>query len=260
MVPDEGYLKRCKALCEKHNVLFIADEIQTGLGRTGKKLCVEHDGVRPDVVLLGKALSGGVYPVSAVLADRDVMLCIRPGEHGSTYGGNPLGCAAAIAALEVIQDEKLSERAEKLGEQFRTQLRNIKSPLLQTGKFCSDKFETDWKKFPVADTLSFSLSLCVCLSHLVRGKGLLNAIVIDETQSDKTAWELCLLLKSRGLLAKPTHVNIIRLAPPLVISEEELAKAGQIIEQALNDIPKMTKEELKKLDIGSWLAPFLGRF
>lgn len=134
MVPDEGYLKQCYELCKKHNVLFIADEIQTGLGRTGKMLCSEHDKVRPDVVLLGKALSGGVYPVSAVLADRDVMLCIKPGEHGSTYGGNPLGCAAAIAALQVIKDEDLVSKSEKLGEMFREALRKIKSPMLQTGR------------------------------------------------------------------------------------------------------------------------------
>ena len=134
MVPDDGYLKECADLCKKHNVLFIADEIQTGLGRTGKMLCSEHDGVRPDVVLLGKALSGGVYPVSAVLADRDIMLCIKPGEHGSTYGGNPLGCAVSIAALDVLKDENLVEKADRLGEIFRGELRKIKSPLLQTGK------------------------------------------------------------------------------------------------------------------------------
>lgn len=134
MVPDEGYLKKCYELCKKHKVLFIADEIQTGLARTGKMLCYEHDNFRPDVVLLGKALSGGVYPVSAVLADRDVMLCIKPGEHGSTYGGNPLGCAVAIAALDVIKEENLVEKSEVLGEKFRQALRKIDSPLLQTGK------------------------------------------------------------------------------------------------------------------------------
>lgn len=135
MVPDDGYLKKAYELCKKHNVLFIADEIQTGLGRTGKMLCVDHDNVRPDIVLLGKALSGGVYPVSAVLADRDVMLCIKPGEHGSTYGGNPLGCAAAIAALEVIKEENLVENSEKLGQKFREALKNINSPLIKTGKY-----------------------------------------------------------------------------------------------------------------------------
>jgi ornithine--oxo-acid transaminase len=133
MVPDEGYLKKCYELCKKHNVLFIADEIQTGLGRTGKMLCVDHDQVRPDIVLLGKALSGGVYPVSAVLADRDIMLCIKPGEHGSTYGGNPLGCAASIAALQVIKDEKLVENSERLGQKFREALIKLDSPLIKTG-------------------------------------------------------------------------------------------------------------------------------
>lgn len=137
MVPDEGYLKGAYELCKKHNVLFIADEIQTGLGRTGKMLCVDHDEVRADIVLLGKALSGGVYPVSAVLADRDIMLCIKPGEHGSTYGGNPLGCAVSIAALQVIKDEKLVENSEKLGKKFRQALTDLKSPLVETGKFFS---------------------------------------------------------------------------------------------------------------------------
>ncbi|CAO3637401.1 unnamed protein product [Cunninghamella echinulata] len=210
MVPDEGYLKKCYELCKKHNVLFIADEIQTGLARTGKMLCVEHDQFRPDVVLLGKALSGGIYPVSAVLADRDVMLCIKPGEHGSTYGGNPLGCAVAMAALDVIKEEKLVERSHELGEKFRDALRKIDSPLLQT----------------------------------VRGRGLLNAIVIDESKTERSAWELCLLLKSRGLLAKPTHVNIIRLAPPLCITEEELLQGADIIAQALKDIVNMKKEDI----------------
>ncbi|KAI8097473.1 ornithine-oxo-acid transaminase [Halteromyces radiatus] len=210
MVPDEGYLKKCYDLCKKHDVLFIADEIQTGLARTGKMLCVEHDGIRPDIVLLGKALSGGVYPVSAVLADRDVMLCIKPGEHGSTYGGNPLGCAASIAALEVIKDENLVEKSEQLGEKFRAALKNLNSPIVQT----------------------------------VRGRGLLNAIVIDESKTERSAWELCLLLKSRGLLAKPTHVNIIRLAPPLCITEEELMEGANIIGQALKDIVNMKKEDI----------------
>jgi ornithine--oxo-acid transaminase len=216
MVPDEGYLKKCYELCKKHNVLFIGDEIQTGLARTGKMLCVEHDDVRPDIVLLGKALSGGVYPVSAVLADKDVMLCIKPGEHGSTYGGNPLGAAVSIAALEVIKEEGLVEKSAVLGEKFRAMLSDIKSPLLKA----------------------------------VRGRGLLNAIVIDDTKSDKSAWQLCLLLKSRGLLAKPTHVNIIRLAPPLCITEEELLNGAKIIEQALADIVNMSNEELNALDIG----------
>ncbi|CAI2171381.1 11905_t:CDS:2 [Funneliformis geosporum] len=209
-VPDDGYLGKVHELCKKHNVLLIADEIQTGLARTGKMLCQEHDGVRADIVLLGKALSGGIYPVSAVLADRYIMSCIKPGEHGSTYGGNPLGCAVAIAALEVIKEENLVERAAVLGEKFRTALRNINSPLIQ----------------------------------LVRGRGLLNALVIDESQSNKTAWQLCLLLKSRGLLAKPTHVNIIRLAPTLNISEEELMRGVQIIEQSLKDVVNMKAEDI----------------
>ncbi|CBQ73547.1 probable CAR2-ornithine aminotransferase [Sporisorium reilianum SRZ2] len=209
VVPTPGYLKRVEQLCRKHNVLFICDEIQTGLGRTGKMLAHQHDGVRPDIVTLGKALSGGVYPVSAVLADRDVMLCIKPGEHGSTYGGNPLGCAVATAAIDVLVNEKLCERADELGAKFRHQLAEIKHPLLAS----------------------------------VRGRGLLNAIVIDEHKSTKgrSAWQLCLLLKHKGLLAKPTHVNIIRLAPPLVIDEKDLEKGVQIIKEAL--------EELGTLDV-----------
>ncbi|KAL0079731.1 ornithine-oxo-acid transaminase [Phycomyces blakesleeanus] len=210
MVPDEGYLKKCQELCKKHNVLFIADEIQTGLARTGKMLCTEHDNVRADIVLLGKALSGGVYPVSAVLADRDVMLTIKPGEHGSTYGGNPLGCAVSIAALEVIKEEDLVNKSERLGKKFRKALEDIKSPLVKT----------------------------------VRGRGLLNAIVLDESKCARSGWELCLLLKSRGLLAKPTHVNIIRLAPPLCITEEELLKGAEIIGQALKDIATMKAEDI----------------
>ncbi|KAL7278723.1 hypothetical protein ACG7TL_007726 [Trametes sanguinea] len=207
VVPPEGYLAQVHELCKKHNVLFICDEIQTGLCRTGKMLCCEHDSVRPDVILLGKALSGGVYPVSAVLADRDIMLCIRPGEHGSTYGGNPLGCAVAMTALDVLVEENLSQRAELLGEKFRSAILGFKSPLVKT----------------------------------VRGRGLLNAVVIDEESSSKgrTAWQLCLLLKSRGVLAKPTHVNIIRFAPPLVISEEDLMKAIDIIKSSLEDLDKL---------------------
>jgi len=203
-------LKKAYDLCKKHNVLFIADEIQTGIARTGKMLCQEHDGVRADIVLLGKALTDGVYPVSAVLADKDIMLCIKPNEHGSTYGGNPLGCAVAMAALEVVKEEKLVERSAVLGEKFRAALRNIKSPLINT----------------------------------VRGKGLLNAIVIDEEKCGKTAWQLCLLLKTRGLLAKPTHVNIIRLGPPLTITEEELMQGVKIIEQCLKDIIDMKDEDI----------------
>jgi len=210
IVPDDGYLAACAALCEKHNVLFIADEIQTGLGRTGKMLCVDHDGVRPDILLLGKALSGGVYPVSAVLASREIMLCIKPGEHGSTYGGNPLGCAVSIAALEVLRDENMVEKSAVLGEKFRCALRGINSPLIQT----------------------------------IRGKGLLNALVVDESKSSKTALQICLLLKHRSLLAKPTHVNIIRLAPPLCITEEELMKGVAIIKGVLEDIVTMKDEDI----------------
>ncbi|CAG8519781.1 2111_t:CDS:2 [Acaulospora morrowiae] len=209
-VPDEGYLKKCYDLCKKYNVLLIVDEIQTGLARTGKMLCQEHDGIKADITLLGKALSGGVYPVSAVLSSRDIMLCIQPGEHGSTYGGNPLGCAVAMEALKVIKDENLVERSDILGEKFRQALRNIGSPLVQS----------------------------------VRGRGLLNAIVIDETKTNKTAWQLCLLLKSRGLLCKPTHVNIIRLAPSLNIAEDELMRGVQIIKGALNDIVSIKAEDI----------------
>ncbi|KAK0457022.1 ornithine-oxo-acid aminotransferase [Desarmillaria tabescens] len=207
VVPEEGYLSRVHALCKKHNVLLICDEIQTGLCRTGKMLACEYDNVRPDMVLLGKALSGGVYPVSAVLADRDIMLCIKPGEHGSTYGGNPLGCAVAMTALNVLVEERLAERAMVLGELFRSSVTKLNSPLVQT----------------------------------VRGRGLLNAVVIDESKSRKgrTAWQLCLLLKSRGVLAKPTHVNIIRFAPPLVISGEDLLKAVRIIGECLEDLDKV---------------------
>ncbi|KAG6329832.1 hypothetical protein ID866_9258 [Astraeus odoratus] len=207
VVPPPGYLAKVRELCTKHNVLLICDEIQTGLCRTGKLLCCEHDQIRPDVVLLGKALSGGVYPVSAVLADREVMYCIRPGEHGSTYGGNPLGCAVAMTALRVLVDEKLSERAEHLGQIFRREVRALGSPLVKE----------------------------------VRGKGLLNAIVINEESSTRgrTAWQFCLLLKSRGVLAKPTHVNIIRFAPPLVISEEDLKKAIKVIAECLEDLDKL---------------------
>ncbi|KAI7862230.1 ornithine-oxo-acid transaminase [Spinellus fusiger] len=210
MVPDEGYLKKCYELCKKHNVLFIADEIQTGLGRTGKLLCTEHDDVRADVVLLGKALSGGVYPVSAVLADRDVMLTIKPGEHGSTYGGNPLGCAVSIAALEVLKEEDLVNKSQILGEKFRAALRKIDSPLIKS----------------------------------VRGRGLLNALVLDSSKTSHTGWEVCLLLKERGILAKPTHVNIIRFAPPLCITEEQLMEGAEIIRQALHDIASMKKEDI----------------
>ncbi|KAI1316357.1 ornithine aminotransferase [Mortierella claussenii] len=215
MVPDDGYLKKVEQLCKKHNVLMIADEIQTGLARTGKMLCIDHDNVKPDMILLGKALSGGVYPVSAVLANDEVMLCIKPGEHGSTYGGNPLGCAVAMAALEVIKEENLVEKAATLGEKFRAALSKIQSPALA----------------------------------LTRGRGLLNAIIIDESKANgRTAWQLCLLLKSKGLLAKPTHQNIIRLAPPLCITEEELMDGVRIIEESLKELLTLTDAEAKALE------------
>jgi len=198
-VPDDGYLGKAYQLCKEKNVLFIADEVQTGLARTGKLLACDHEGVRPDILILGKALSGGVYPVSAVLADDEIMLTIKPGEHGSTYGGNPVAAKVAIAALEVIKDEKLAERAQKLGEKFRAELKKIDSPMVE----------------------------------LVRGKGLLNAIVIKPTKG-KTAWDVCLALKENGLLAKPTHEHIIRFAPPLVITEEQLMETVQIITRTIH--------------------------
>ncbi len=196
-VPDEGYLKKSYDLCKKHNVLFIADEIQTGIGRTGKRLACDHEGVRPDILILGKALSGGVLPVSAVLADDDIMLTIKPGEHGSTFGGSPVACKVAIAALSVIKDEKLEENAEYLGKIFRDEMKNIKSEMIE----------------------------------LVRGKGLLNAVVI-RPKNGKTAWDVCLKMKDLGLIAKPTHEHIIRFAPPLVITEAQLREAIVIIKKA----------------------------
>ena len=209
VVPADDYLTKVHALCKKHNILFIADEIQTGIARTGKLLCVEHSNVKPDVVLLGKAISGGVTPVSAVLSSREIMLCFEPGTHGSTYGGNPLSCAVAIAALQVVKDENLVERAATLGEKFRKGL----EPLLETG-FVSE----------------------------IRGRGLLNAIVIDHAKTNgRTAWDLCVSLKERGLLAKPTHENIIRLAPPLVISEEDVAKGLDIIAECVKNLPNAPK-------------------
>ena len=197
-VPDEGYLSKAYELCREKNVLFIADEVQTGLARTGRLLACDHEGVRPDILILGKALSGGVYPVSAVLADDEIMLCIRPGEHGSTYGGNPVAAKVAIAALEVIREEDLAHKAEVLGQKFRTQLKGIESPMVEQ----------------------------------VRGKGLLNAIVIKPTRG-KTAWEVCVALMENGLLAKPTHEHIIRFAPPLVITEEQLTECAGIIRDTL---------------------------
>ncbi|NLI23275.1 MAG: ornithine--oxo-acid transaminase [Bacteroidales bacterium] len=197
-VPDEGYIKKAYELCRKKNVLFIADEVQTGIGRTGKMLCCDHEGVRPDILILGKALSGGVMPISAVLADDDIMLCIKPGEHGSTFGGNPLAAKVAIAALEVIRDEKLPENAARLGEIFRQELKSFRHEMVE----------------------------------IVRGKGLLNAIVI-RPKNGKEAWDVCLALKENGLLAKPTHQHIIRFAPPLVITEEQLREALDIIKKTL---------------------------
>ncbi|KAJ5579758.1 ornithine aminotransferase [Penicillium hispanicum] len=206
VVPDEDYLQEARALCDKYNALLICDEIQTGIARTGKLLCHEWSGIKPDLVLLGKAISGGMYPVSCVLGRKDVMLTIEPGTHGSTYGGNPLGCAVAIRALEVVQEEQMVERAEKLGHLFRQGLEGLQSPLIQT----------------------------------VRGKGLLNAIVIDESKANgHSAWDLCMLMKEKGLLAKPTHQNIIRLAPPLVITEDEIQKALDIIKAAVTELPNL---------------------
>lgn len=214
VVPDDDYLREARALCDKHNVLLICDEIQTGIARTGKLLCHEWSGIKPDLVLLGKAISGGMYPVSCVLGRKDVMLTIEPGTHGSTYGGNPLGCAVAIRALEVIQEEHMVERAEKLGHVLRKGLEAIRSPIIQT----------------------------------VRGKGLLNAIVIDESKTNgHTAWDLCMLMKEKGLLAKPTHQNIIRLAPPLVITEEEIQKAVKIIAEAVSELPNLKGEAEDKV-------------
>ncbi len=197
-VPEEGYLKKAYDLCKAKNVLFMADEIQTGIARTGKLLACDHEGVKPDVLMLGKALSGGVIPVSAVLANDDVMLVIKPGEHGSTFGGFPLAAKVAMAALEVVKEEKLAEKAEYLGEIFRKEMRNIKSDMIE----------------------------------LVRGKGLLNAVVIKHKEG-KTAWDICVQMKEEGLLAKPTHGHIIRFAPPLVISEEDLLDGIEKFKRAL---------------------------
>jgi ornithine--oxo-acid transaminase len=197
-VPDDGYLCEAYALCKQNNVLFIADEVQTGIARTGKLLACDHEGVRPDVLILGKALSGGVIPVSAVLADDDIMLCIKPGEHGSTFGGFPLAGKVAMAALQVVKDEKLAERAEYLGKIFRREMEAIDSPMVE----------------------------------LVRGKGLLNAVVI-KARNGKEAWDVCMKMKELGVLAKPTHGHIIRFAPPLVITEDELMEAVGLIKEAI---------------------------
>ncbi|MET7035221.1 ornithine--oxo-acid transaminase [Elizabethkingia miricola] len=200
-VPNEGFLKQSSELCKKYNVLFIADEVQTGIARTGKLIACHHENVQPDILILGKALSGGMYPVSAVLANNNIMDVIKPGQHGSTFGGNPLACAVAMAALDVVQDEKLSERAEELGNLFRSEIEKLIE-------------KTD-------------------LITKVRGRGLLNAILINDTPDSSTAWNLCLALKENGLLAKPTHGNIIRLAPPLVITEEQLLDCIKIIEKTI---------------------------
>ncbi len=197
-VPDEGYLKKAYELCKAKNVLFIADEVQTGIARTGKLLACDHEGVRPDILILGKAISGGAMPVSAVLADDEIMLTIKPGEHGSTFGGNPIACKVAIAALEVVKEEKLAENAERLGKIFREEMNALNSDMIE----------------------------------LVRGKGLLNAIVI-RPKNGKEAWDVCVRMKELGVLAKPTHQHIIRFAPPLVITEEQLREAIALIKEAI---------------------------
>jgi ornithine--oxo-acid transaminase len=200
-VPDEGFLKNASELCKKHNVLFIADEVQTGIARTGKLIACYHENVQPDILILGKALSGGMYPVSAVLANNEIMNVIHPGQHGSTFGGNPLACAVAMAALDVVEEEKLSERAEELGKFFRAEINKIIE-------------KTD-------------------LIYQVRGKGLLNAILVNDTPESPTAWNICMQLAENGLLAKPTHGNIIRFAPPLIITKEQLQDCISIIEKVI---------------------------
>ena len=197
-VPDDGYLKKCYDICKKHNVLFMADEVQCGIARTGKMLACDHEGVRPDILILGKALGGGVVPVSAVLADDDIMLNIKPGEHGSTFGGNPIAARVSIAALQVIKDEHLMENADRLGKIFREEINKIQSPMIEK----------------------------------VRGKGLLNAVII-KPKDGKEAWDVCLKMRDLGLLAKPTHQHIIRFASPLVITEAELREAIEIIKKAI---------------------------
>ena len=205
-VPAEGYLAKAKALCEAHNVLFIADEVQTGIARTGKLLAVNHESVQPDILILGKALSGGAYPVSAVLANNEIMNVIKPGQHGSTFGGNPIAAAVAIAALEVVEEENLAQNAETLGKLFREKL----------GDYIKNS----------------------TIVSLVRGKGLLNAIIINDTEDSSTAWDICMALSENGLLAKPTHGNIIRFAPPLVMTEEQLLDCVNIITTTLKDFEK----------------------
>jgi ornithine--oxo-acid transaminase len=205
-VPAEGYLTAAKKLCEKYGVLFIDDEIQTGIARTGKLLAVDHENVKPDILILGKALSGGTYPVSAVLANDEIMNVIKPGQHGSTFGGNPIAAKVAIASLEVVKDEKLADNAERLGKIFRAEMQKLvdESPLV----------------------------------NLVRGKGLLNAVVINDTEDSSTAWDICMKLRDNGLLAKPTHGNIIRFAPPLVMTEEQLMECVAIIRKTITEFVK----------------------
>lgn len=205
-VPQTGYLAEAKLLCEQHNVLFIADEVQTGIARTGKMLAIQHENVKADILVLGKALSGGAYPISAVLADNEIMNVIKPGQHGSTFGGNPMAAAIAIAALDVVLEEDLAANAERLGNLFRAELNNY----IQTSNICT----------------------------LVRGKGLLNAILINDTEESDTAWNICLKLRDNGLLAKPTHGNIIRFAPPLVMTEEQLLDCVSIIVKTLKEFEK----------------------
>ncbi len=197
-VPDEGYLTKAYNMCKAKNVLFIADEVQTGIARTGKLLAVDHEDVHPDILILGKALSGGVFPVSAVLCDDEIMLCIKPGEHGSTFGGNPIAGRVAMAALEVVKEEKLAENAERLGQLFREELRKIDSDMIE----------------------------------LVRGKGLLNAVII-KPKDGKEAWDVCVKMADNGLLAKPTHGHIIRFAPPLIITKEQVMEAVEIIKKSI---------------------------
>lgn len=207
VVPDAGYLTKVRELCTKYNVLFVADEVQTGIARTGKMMACDHENVKPDILILGKALSGGTMPVSAVLANDEIMLCIKPGEHGSTFGGNPLACAVAMESLKVVVEEKLAENSEKMGELFRTELRNINHPIIE----------------------------------LVRGRGLLNAMVIKTNENvehnwntdGELAWNICLKMRDNGLLAKPTHGNIIRFAPPLVINESQINEAVNIIKTSI---------------------------
>lgn len=199
-VPDEGYLKKAAELCKKYNVLFIADEVQTGLGRTGKLLACDHENVRPDILILGKAVSGGVYPVSCVLANDEIMLTIKPGEHGSTYGGNPIAARVAMAAIDVILDENLVENSNRMGEIFRKEMKSVDSKMIE----------------------------------VVRGKGLLNAIAV-KPNNGKTAWDVCLRLKENGLIAKPTHEHIIRFTPPLIITEPEMMEAIEIIKKTFKE-------------------------